>query len=236
VTLPFGLPSFPDGKSFLLGEEIRCTAIVLICGPSKSGKSRLMIDLLDDITLWNPEPPQEIYWYYGILTDQIKELMISHPKIIFQRGFPEEEFATDPKSIFNSEKLTIAIFDDLSNTTQNSEAFCDLLSHGGRHTKTAIFSLEHYLFSNSNRRRKQASQYHCIILMRNPRTHQQIKLLANQMGISPSLLDYAYKDICVQPFGHLLIDGRIEIHDRLRLLTNITKQDDNPIYVYCKHG
>jgi len=27
VTIPFGLPSFPDGKSFLLGEEIRCTAI-----------------------------------------------------------------------------------------------------------------------------------------------------------------------------------------------------------------
>jgi len=209
---------------------------VLICGPSQSGKSSLMMALLEDETLWHPKPPDKIFWFYGILTEQIKRLMLSHPRIVFRQGFPGEELKADPRALFDPEQATVAIFDDMSSTTQNSETFCDLLTHTGRHTNTAIFSLEHFLMSDSNRRRNQATQWHCVLLLRNPRTHQQIRVLANQLGIPTMLLQYAYRDTCKEPYGHLLIDVRTGTPTELQLLTNINRKNDKPVYAYCQHG
>lgn len=203
---------------------------VSIVAPSQAGKSTLMRDILGQPGLFYPRYPDKIFYHYGIFNDDIGKLVLNNPKIKAELGFPTD-LLQNPGNYLNRNELNCLILDDLSNQSNKSEDFCDFLTYNARHCQCVVFSLEHNLFSNNNAKRKQATQWHNIIMLNSPRSHAQIKVLARQLGMDSDLVDYAYNDVTKDPYGHLLIDPYAP--KEMQLLTNILYQKGPFVYSYC---
>lgn len=128
-----------------------------------SGKTTFVETLLSNPKLWSKSLDKIIYCY-GIETDNIKKLTISHPEIVLFDGLPRN--LDRPLDIFSPQQNNVIFFDDLSSETQNSKLFTDLMTKGSHHCNCALISLEHFLFSEAKERRKQTHHWHQIILFR----------------------------------------------------------------------
>ena len=72
---------------------------------------------------------------------------------------------------------------------------------------------------------------HYLVLMKNPRDIQQVKVLGRQLG-QEKLLEEAYKDCMREQYAYLLIDlSPHHTHESLRIKTNIFPKENPIIYV-----
>src|SRR5579859_1420099 len=89
--------------------QIKLPGTVLIAGPTRSGKTSLVVDILKKADWLIIPSPKEIYWHYGIeqhdLLSQLKNVSIP---ITFQKGMPN----FDAMSL-DVQKPKVLVLDDL---------------------------------------------------------------------------------------------------------------------------
>ena len=201
-------------------------------GTSNSGKSTLLERCLACPTIWE-KPPDQIWYFYGIYTKNVENIMRNYPHVTAIQGLPNNVLQ-DPLSVFSPKDNNLMILDDLSDATQVSKAFTTFLTRATHHCNICLISLEHFLMTPSPERRSQTLQYHTVLLFKNPRNLYQIKSLARQTSLgSPKTIEYAYSDACRKPYGTLMLDFRQETAPEVRILTNIIASENEPTYVYC---
>ena len=201
-----------------------------IVGGSNSGKSTWV-----EMALQKPEiferKVDKIYYYYGINSTSLRNIMMNFPDVIAIEGIPRN--FENPLQIFSPSKNNLVIFDDLSSETQNSPDFTNFLVRGTHHANCCLISCEHFLFSDAKERRRQTPHWHQIILFQNKRCMHQIATLARQTSVgSPQLVQFAYKDATSRPYGYLVMDFRNDTPEEMRLLTNVLGENGDPTYVY----
>ena len=105
---------------------IRQPASVIIAGPSGSGKSELVENLLREKKLFYPPPQKMVYCYdrWQPRFDRMKK----HSKVIFYKGLPPEGALV---KWFKPEHHGILILDDLMEESGNHKrVFSSELRHG----------------------------------------------------------------------------------------------------------
>ena len=196
---------------------------IIIFGPSSSGKSSLVLRMLDS--------SEEIF---GHKFDEI--LYISgqaFPSINFVNGIELKKFKEIDQEIIdelNPEKTNLIIFDDNIYVT-NDRLLSDLFTKFSHHRNITVIVLLQNLFPKTKYSRDISINSNYIILMANPREATQVKRLSQQIDGTNFIFD-CYKDATRnRPFSYLLLDFEQDTPDFLRVRSSLFPNEEIISYV-----
>lgn len=169
---------------------------IIIAGPSNSGKTRLLLRLIENAShLFKPEPKAIVY-SYGEYDRIIHKL--ENEGVIVCQGLPSESL------LQSIEKPYLLIMDDLM-TSMSEKTLAEIFTKKAHHQNFAAIFVTQNLFEKSVKVARNNSQY--IILMRAPNAMLSIRTLGSQLFPRelPFFLD-AYKQATSEGYGYLLLD------------------------------
>ena len=191
----------------------------LITGPSKSGKSTLLNEILQlNQRLIDKNIDQIIYCYTRFQDSYKYALANVFPRVEFKQGLPDMED-------FDSSKNNLLIVDDLMAEACNDHTIFDIFTIDSHHKNIRVFFLTQNIFPRDKNARSISLNTNYIIIMNNPRDKHQVSHLGRQMF--PENSKYfleAFKDAVENVhYGHLLVDLTQTTDNKHRLQSNITK-------------
>jgi len=193
-----------------------------ICsGPTGCGKTELMKSLIQNHRDMFKPRPHRIIWYFAESQPKL-ERSLSKIGVEFRHGMPELEE-------FDGSVPVLLIVDDFMSEC-NSE-ITKLFTKGSHHRNLSIWFLMQNFFHKGKEIRSITLNAHYIIMFKNPRDQQQIKVLARQMYDKDfKVMTEAFTDATNQAHGYLLIDLKQATPDHLRLRASILPGEDLAIY------
>ena len=187
-----------------------------------SGKTQYVFNMIKHQHEMFTSPFSRIVYCYGAWQDAFEHAS----NVEFAKGlnaiFEDEDF-------FNPKDNTLLIIDDLAVAASKNDNTSKLFTQGIHHTNLTIF----FIYQNPFKQGKamtdvtRNSQY--MILFRNVRDTQQIKILARQMGM-PHLVD-AYLKVTQEPYQPLIVDMRPNTPEYLRFRSHIMPGQFSKFYV-----
>ena len=179
---------------------------MVVAGPSKSGKTEFVKNLILN-KHWISPPPDRIVWCYRewqpayeSLKDQVK----------FIRDIPEN----DEELVSDFSLRHLLIFDDMMGG-KAIESIVDWFTRKAHHRNTSVIYITQNVFDRAVQHRTISLNTHYMVLFKNPRDKSQITVLSRQIDM-PNLMS-AYLDATRIPHGYLLVDLSSQTHDELRL-------------------
>jgi Adenovirus IVa2 protein len=187
-----------------------------ICsGPTGCGKTELMKNIILNINQMMTPAPEQIIWYYAEAQPQLEAEL--HHLVEFIEGLP------DVKE-FEGNKRTLLIIDDCM--SECNKDIAKLFTKGSHHRNLSVWFLMQNFFHQSKEIRTITLNAHYIILFKNPRDKQQIKVLARQMyDRSSKDMEDAFSLATSEPHGYLLVDLKQDTPDYLRMRSKILPSD-----------
>lgn len=189
---------------------------MIIAGPTMSGKTCFIRNVLAAPGLISP-PPSRVYWCYGIENKEQENLISAsclYP-IEFCEGLINFEDIPEKSNC-------LVILDDLMQETASSRQICDIFTRGAHHKEISVVLLVQNLYFKGKHSRDININATYYILMKNPRSHDQIKALAYQAYYDNQLYFVdAYNQATRLPHSYLVVDFSQQTSDDRRLSTNI---------------
>ena len=202
--------------------RLRSPFTMLISGPTSSGKTVKVMELIDYAdTISNPPPEQIIYCYddWQPIFDNFAHRVTFHEGVI------------DVSDIPNDGKPRWLILDDLMDEVLSKPGANDLFTKRSHHRNISVIFLVQNLFHKNIR--TISINCHYTFLAKNPRDASSVANLAKQAfpGRSRYVLE-AYRDATREPHSFLLLDMRQETRDDRRLLGNYPPLPDRRVVIY----
>lgn len=212
--------------SWLIDSEIFIHPFTcLIAGPSQSGKTSLLKEILTfNKILINPFP-QNIIYCYSVWQPLFEAMKNTITNIEFNEGILNiEELATSTN--------TLIIFDDLMKECETDKSILNLFTIDSHHKNISVFLLSQNLFSRGKYTRTISLNASYIIIFKNPRDKSQIYALARQMF--PDKISFfmeAFNDT-INTGGHsyIFLDLKQKTLEKNRVQTGILPGDRRIIY------
>lgn len=214
----------------LLGSELLTDQLVfkapftcMLAGPSQSGKTSLLVNILLNMQTLIDKPPTRIVYCYSAEQAVFGELV--NLNIEFQQGLPNvDEF--DPRT------NNMIILDDLMSECERDKSIQSLFTVHSHHKNISVFILTQNLFSKGPCARTISLNCRYLIVFNNPRDGSQIRVLGQQMYPErPGFLVQAYKDAMeAQDFGYLFVDNTQSQLAKYRISTFILPQETRIFY------
>jgi hypothetical protein len=197
----------------------------IIAGPTGSGKTQLVKNiLLNAKTMINP-PPHRIIWYYSEWQEELASALASI-QIEWVQGTPSIEDFT----VGGSRPILVIVDDQM---LEAGKKMSDLFTKGSHHRNLSVFFLVQNFFEKNQRTVSLNAQY--VVFFKNPRSKSQFSFLARDMYPDDwRFLVDAYNDATAPPHGYLMIDLKQGTSDYLRCLTNILPDQRTAVYVSKK--
>lgn len=206
-----------------------CPTTMAVSGTTGSGKTTWLFKLLKDSNQMFPEnPPHRILYCYGVWQDMFEKMEAEISRIEFHEGLPPESLIN---SLTANLKHNIIILDDLMGEVVKNQDVEQLFTRGSHHRKLTIIYLNQNMFCQGKNARTISLNTHYLVLLKNLRDSSQICTLGRQIFPKQSaVLEEAYKDCLLQPYGYLIVDLSPNTEQDLRLRTNIFPGEDTIIY------
>lgn len=179
----------------------------IVSGPTKSGKTTFVHELLKNVEKFINPVPEKIWWFYG-------EDFVPLDKVIYLKGPPDLTLIKQ-----HSPQPQLIIIDDLMHEMIGNN-ISSLFTRGCHHWNVSVIHIVQNLFFRGLRTSRVNAEY--LVLMKNPSDRLQIQTIARQLF--PSNTKYfleAYKDATDRPFSYLLVDLTQSMPENLRLRSNI---------------
>ncbi len=193
----------------------------MLCGPSQSGKTVLLIKILQNVRQMVHPPPDRIMYCYA----ESQEIFNTVPNIELHRGIPDSD-------MFDPNKNNMLILDDLMEKSENNPDVQKLFTVDAHHKNISIFLISQNLFSKGKCARTISLNCNYLIIFNNPRDRQQIQCLARQMyPRTANFLIEAFDDATeTQNFGYLFLDLTQKTKQKNRIQTCILPNETRIIY------
>ena len=146
--------------------KIPCTG--LFVGPTLSGKTTLILQVVDNADELFDPPPKTIVYAYGQFDEGIHEFRKRGVMIV--AGAPSDEFLQKIR------KPALLILDDLMSNVKNTY-LDDLYTKKAHHMNMAVFFVLQNMFDKASRVARMNSHY--IFIMRAPNSALHIQTLGN---------------------------------------------------------
>lgn len=195
----------------------------MLAGPSQSGKTSLLINILQNMNTLIDRPPTRIVYCYSAAQDAFS--LLGNLNIEFVQGLPRvEEFDPNVNNMI--------ILDDLMSACEREQSIQTLFTVHSHHSNISVFILTQNLFSKGPCARTISLNCRYLIVFNNPRDGSQIRTLGSQMYPDrPTFLTSAYKDaIESQEFGYLFIDNTQSQSAKYRVSTFILPNESRIFY------
>jgi Poxvirus A32 protein len=204
-----------------------------IAGPTKSGKTVFVQNLLQACELYIDPRPSRVVWVYGVVNEaQMKNIQNCTPQynIEFTAQIPElDEFSPDDP--------TLLIIDDLMHDAGKSKVVSDLFTKGCHHRNISVILILQNLFHQGRLMRDIHTSTNYLVLFNNPRDKSQIRHLERQcFPESKNFLVDAYSKACSKPHGYLIIDFTQSTPQHYRVCTGIFPPDIVRVFVPSKYS
>jgi hypothetical protein len=197
-----------------------CT--IILGGPSKSGKSTFVQNLLDEKDALFDKKISEVL--YCLPVGQPNELETG-VHIKFHEGIPDVE-------MFADKIPRLVILDDLLG--ESNKNLIELFTRGSHHFNISLVFITQNIFNQGKGQRDISLNAHFIVCFKNPRDKNQILNLSRQVfPENTKFVQESYQDATSKPYGYLLMDLTQTQDDVYRFRTNIFSFDNpqNVIYI-----
>ena len=189
--------------------RLKFSSSFIVAGPSMSGKTTWVINLIKERDNIFDNPPVQVFWHYKEWSPQLVEI---RQMATVKEGLPIVQDLV-PNSMI--------IIDDLMIEGQNSEEMTNMFTKHVHHMNLILVNIVHNFYQKGEQRtRSLNTQY--LVLFKNVRDASSIAVLARQMF--PKNANYmisAYENATSMPYGYLFVDMRQETPKDLRLRTSI---------------
>lgn len=193
---------------------------MVISGPTGSGKSFFVKDLIHYKGEMFSTVPDKIIWFYGIhqpLYDDIAD-------VTFVEGLPcnYREFLGNN---------TLFIIDDLMSECGRDKRLTNLFTRGSHHLNLSVIFIIQNFFHKGTEMRDITLNAHYLLLCKNRRDLSQITHLGKQLF--PSKLKFfqeVYENATKKAFSYLFIDLKSDTPEEMRLRTQILPNQTQYIY------
>ena len=211
------IPVIHDNSSQKFDLRLKENFKLFVSGPSRSGKTVFVKELLNNLDIFAKAPPKIITLIYKV--DQ---------PIYHEMGV---DFLVQDGPNLKQHLLQIAqgcsmlcIFDDLINSSSLSE-LGDLFVVDGRHLNLSLVFISQRIFVNSEEFRQisQNCDYYC--LFKNPRNAQEIRTLAAQMTPGKLELVKYFGEATQDPFSYLWVNLTQECPPLVKYLSHLFNID-----------
>ena len=191
-----------------------------VAGPSQSGKTHFVLQLLDKRNELFQRPIKKVLWCFGIQNFQLQTTLQ-------EKGFHTHFGLPNVNDI---EPNSICVLDDLLNESEKSKEVTAMFTKAAHHLPCFIIFMTQNLFPGGKEARTRSLNTHYYVIFKNPRDKLQFETLARQIAPhkSKALVD-AYLDATKEPHGYLFIDFTQECPDELRFRTHILEP---PVHYY----
>jgi hypothetical protein len=197
----------------------------IVAGPTGSGKTELVKNILLNVCQMIVPTPDHIVWYYDEWQPSLAAAL-QHIGIEWRKGAPS--IGDFPEA---GEKTTLAIVDDQMKEADKSVS--DIFTKGSHHRNVSILFLVQNFFDK--KQRTVSLNAHYIIFFKNPRSKSQFSYLAREMYPNEwKFLVDAYIDATSKPHGYLLLDLKQTTNEFMRCLSGILPSETMSIYVSKK--
>lgn len=204
--------------------RLKHNASMIVAGPSQSGKSSYVKNLLLHRKIIFTEPLENVYWYYGVHQPEFHG-QLQGEGIILEEGLPSSFDFVKPYSII--------VLDDLMNEVKASKGnVTKLFTRIAHHKNCFVILITQNMFDKSSELRTQHLNAQYLVLFKNPRDALQVRILASQMYPGQShFLTAVFQDATNKPHDYLLIDSHQETPDEVRLRSHMF-QNEKPMIIY----
>jgi hypothetical protein len=200
----------------------------MVAGPSKSGKTNLIKNILLNIDLMVRKVPDIIIFCYKKWQDHYNDIKTLKSNIQFIEGIYEIEK-------FDKTKNNLIIFDDLINECINDESINQLFEVDSHHQNISAFLISQNLYKKGLFMRNIRLNTNYLIIFQNPSDRSQVYVLSRQMYPNDSkFLINAYSDATKIPHGYLFLDLTQNTDEKNRVQTGILPNDLRIIYTSKK--
>ncbi len=209
---------------------------LLISGPSKSGKTTFLSDLLkvsEDMFVTKPDYVLLYYANDQPLYRELFQMKLINEMINFNDAEPQYQELQEKVKPYSKKNGSLIIFDDtLSDIRPGFEKIFQVLGH---HTNCSLIYITQNLFYDNKAFRNLSLQLDYITVLRNQRNGNQIRSLAAQLcpGDFHWIIN-AYEKATSRPFSYLFIDCGSKSNQELTLRSRIFPWEA-PYTVYVKN-
>ena len=202
---------------------LKSASSMLVCGPTQSGKSTFVHNLLANKNIMFDTEPSKIYWFHG----QFSNDLIGKPYVITQ-GLPESFDDVEPNSVI--------VFDDLMNEAKDHAGVSALFTKHVHHHNLFVINITQNLFLSSKETRTRRINTQYIVMFKNPADQVQILTLSRQMYPTDyKFLSQVYINVTKRAHGYIFIDLRQETPEEVRIRTNVLPHEQPLIIFLHKH-
>ena len=190
----------------------------MISGPSNSGKTFFVKELLVNLDKVVNHPIENIVYIYGCWQKTFDDMLKIRP-IKFIQGIPK---VLDDDDLLPISKNNLLIIDDLMNDASNSTQIEKVFTQYVHHRNLSAIYMVQNLFFQGKSSRTIALNSNYLIIFKNPRDNHQISILARQMypGNTKFFLE-SFKHATDTPYGYLLVDYKAKTPDVYRLRSEL---------------
>jgi hypothetical protein len=198
-------------------------ASISVSGISGSGKTHFTFKLIKNRNEMFTPPPGKIMYCYGVWQSAFSEI---ENIVEFKEGLPTKEDIEE----FADGNHNLMILDDLMSEISESKIAEKIFTMYSHHKNITVLYLNQNIFFKGKTARTISLNLHYMVLFRNPRDVNQIKVLAHQTGLKKALTE-AYSEICLKPYGYLVLDLSPKCIENHQITTEIFPDEYKIIYV-----
>lgn len=192
---------------------------VLVAGPTSSGKTHLLFEILKHKTELFEKKVDKIIWCYTAH----QRVFVDYPEITFHKGLYDI-------TKVDSREHTVVVLDDLMHRLDRSVA--ETFTIHSHHNNVTVFFLVQNLFFQNKFMRDIALNTQYLVLFAQKRDVSQVGVLATQMFPQErkEFLE-VYKQATSESYGYLLCDLHPRTKYRALLRTHILPHEIDIVYI-----
>ncbi len=201
-----------------MNAELKLSSVLIITGPTGSGKTTLTFRLLKDAKNLFDTPPKHYIWHYGEIAPTNLPTFVK-----VNQGLPDAD---------QIRSKTFTVLDDLMFESCGNKQVANLFTRVSSHRNCFVVFLTQNVFQQSTTSRTMTlnASYFCIL--KNPRDKTLIRHIACQFSPdNPNFLISAFNDAVSQPFGYLFLDFKQTTPDKIRVRTKIFSYEQGIVYL-----
>ena len=200
--------------------RLRCNRTMCVVGPSHSGKTTFVLELLENRQGIFDCQTNRVIWCFGIYQHELNTKL--------QR----KGYKLNPGIINVSEiqPFDIIVLDDLLNESRNSQDVTAMFTRAAHHKPCFIIFIMQNLFPPGKEARTRSLNTHYYCIFKNPRDKSQIEFLARQISPrnSKGILQI-FESATEKAHSYLFLDFTQECPDEFRFRSNIFEK---PMLIY----
>ena len=205
---------------------------ILVCGPSGSGRTSLVSQIIKTKEYLFHVVPQNIFLFYTQPQEIYEDLMRNGLITKMLYGYPSYDELRKIVAPYKDTNGSIILLDDqLSGISEDLIRIFHKLSH---HCNATCFFLSQNLFFANKKYRSISLNANYMILMKNVRDQSQIMHLAKQFApYREAYVVQSFMDVSKKMFGYMVFDYHQKSTDITRIRINILPHEA-PVAVFIE--